>query len=131
MAEIIANGLMLAGVIFIFIAALGVLRLPDLFMRMHANTKSATIGVGLIMLGAVLYFNDITVTTRALAVVFFLLITAPISSHLIARSAYFSGIPLWDHTLSDDLLGHYDLKKHTLKSFNEPIDRTKDTHNQV
>jgi hypothetical protein len=42
--------------IFTFIAALGVVRLPDLFMRMHANTKSATLGVGFIMLGAAVYF---------------------------------------------------------------------------
>lgn len=116
MAEILAYVLMTAGVAFIFIAALGVLRLPDLFMRMHANTKSATIGVGLIMLGAAVYFGEITITTRAMAVVIFLLITAPISSHLLARSAYFSGIPLWDQTLSDDLRGHYDLKAHTLNS---------------
>jgi len=116
MAEILAYVFMTAGVAFIFIAALGVLRLPDLFMRMHANTKSATIGVGLIMLGAAIYFGEITITTRAMAVVIFLLITAPISSHLLARSAYFSGIPLWDQTLSDDLRGHYDMKAHTLKS---------------
>jgi multicomponent Na+:H+ antiporter subunit G len=107
---------MLIGAIFTFIAALGVVRLPDLFMRMHANTKSATLGVGFIMLGAAVYFGDITVTTRALAVVLFLIITAPISSHLLARAAYFSGIPLWEKTLSDDLRGHYDLKTHQLQS---------------
>lgn len=116
MEEIIASGLMLIGALFTFIAALGVVRLPDLFMRMHANTKSATLGVGFIMLGAAVFFGDITVTTRALAVVLFLLITAPISSHLLARAAYFSGIPLWEKTLSDDLRGHYDLKTHQLQS---------------
>ena len=83
MAEIIALGLMLVGAIFTFIAALGVVRLPDLFMRMHANTKSATLGVGFIMLGAAVYFADVTVTVRALAVVLFLIITAPISLHLL------------------------------------------------
>lgn len=114
MAEIIAQILMFIGVFFTFVAALGVLRLPDLFMRMHANTKSATLGVGFIMLGAAVYFADITVTTRALAVVLFLLVTAPISSHLLARAAYFSGIPLWEKTLSDDLRGHYDPQTHNL-----------------
>lgn len=116
MAEIIAFGLMLVGALFIFVAGLGVLRLPDLFMRMHANTKSATMGVGFIMLGAAVYFDDITVTTRAVAVVVFLLVTAPISSHLLARAAYFSGIPLWEKTLSDDLRGHYDMKTHQLSA---------------
>jgi multicomponent Na+:H+ antiporter subunit G len=123
-AEIIAFGLMLVGAIFIFVAGLGVLRLPDLFMRMHANTKSATMGVGFIMLGAAVYFDDITVTTRALAVVVFLLVTAPISSHLLARAAYFSGIPLWDKTLSDDLRGHYDMKTHQLSAEETPGQET-------
>jgi len=113
-AEIVALGFLLVGALFTFIAALGVLRMPDLFMRMHANTKSATLGVGFIMLGVAIYFGEITVTTRALAVVLFLLITAPISSHLLARAAYFSGIPLWKETLSDDLRGHYDMKTHRL-----------------
>jgi multicomponent Na+:H+ antiporter subunit G len=114
MEEILGLGLMLIGAIFIFIAAIGLLRLPDLFMRMHANTKSATMGVGLIMIGTAIHFGEITVTTRSMAVVIFLLITAPIGSHLLARAAYFSGIPLWEHTLSDDLRGHYDLKTHEL-----------------
>jgi multicomponent Na+:H+ antiporter subunit G len=115
MAEIIAKGLLLVGALFTFIAALGVIRMPDLFMRMHANTKSATLGVGFIMLGVAIYFSEITITTRSLAVILFLLVTAPISSHLLARAAYFSGIPLWEQTLSDDLLGHYDLKTHQLR----------------
>jgi multicomponent Na+:H+ antiporter subunit G len=119
-AQIIGLWLMLFGGIFIFVAAVGVLRLPDLFMRMHANTKSATMGVGLIMIGTALYFGEITITARALAVVAFLLITAPISSHLLARAAYFSGIPLWDKTLTDDLRGHYDLKSHTLRLDENP-----------
>jgi multicomponent Na+:H+ antiporter subunit G len=86
----------------------------DLFMRMHANTKSATLGVGFIILGAAIYFSDVTITTRAVAVILFLLVTAPISSHLLARAAYFSGIPLWNKTLSDDLRGHYDPNTHQL-----------------
>ena len=114
MAEIIALAFLLVGSVFTFIAALGVLRMPDLFMRMHANTKSATLGVGFIMLGVAIYFGEITVTTRAVAVILFLLVTAPISSHLLARAAYFSGIPLWEQTLSDDLRGHYDLQTHRL-----------------
>lgn len=122
MAEIIALGLMLVGAIFTFIAALGVVRLPDLFMRMHANTKSATLGVGFIMLGAAVYFGDVTVTVRALAVVLFLIITAPISSHLLARAAYFSGVPLWKETLSDDLRGHYDPQTHQLPGDETPVE---------
>ncbi len=122
MAEVIAQVFMLIGAIFTFLAALGVVRFPDLFMRMHSNTKSATMGVGFIMLGVSVYFNDITVTARALAVILFLLITAPISSHLLARAAYFSDIPLWEQTLSDELRGHYDPKTHGLSGEEERVD---------
>ena len=116
MEEIIGQALMVVGAVFTFIAAIGLLRLPDLFMRMHANTKSATMGVGFIMIGVALYFGEITVTTRSMAVVVFLFITAPISSHLLAQAAYFSGIPLWEQTLSDDLRDHYDFATHKLPS---------------
>jgi multicomponent Na+:H+ antiporter subunit G len=70
------------------------------------------------MIGAAIFFNEITVTTRAMAVVVFLFITAPIGSHLLARAAYFSDIPLWEQTLSDDLRGHYDMKTHKLHTAN-------------
>jgi multicomponent Na+:H+ antiporter subunit G len=116
MAQNIGYALLLIGAFFIFVAALGVLRLPDLFMRLHANTKSATLGVGCIMLGTAIYFGEISVTTRSLAVIAFLFITAPVGAHLLARAAYFSGIPLWEETISDDLRGHYDLKTHELHS---------------
>ena len=114
MIEIISQILMLIGAIFIFIAAIGVLRFPDLFTRMHANTKSATLGIGFIMGGVMLYFGDITVSTRALVVIIFLFITAPIGARLLARAAYFSKVPLWEGTLGDDLRGHYDFATHEL-----------------
>lgn len=119
MAEVIAQVFLLIGAFFTFLAALGVVRFPDLFMRMHANTKSATMGVGFIMLGVSVYFSDITITARALVVILFLLVTAPISSHMLARAAYFSNIPLWEQTLSDELRGHYDLKTHELSGEEE------------
>lgn len=114
MEEAVGQVLILIGAIFVFIAAIGVIRLPDLFMRMHASTKSSTLGAGLIMAGAALYFNDVAVATRVLAVVVFLFITAPVGAHMIARSAYFSGVPLWDKTISNDLAGHYDMETHEL-----------------
>lgn len=115
MEKVIAQVLMLIGSVFTLLAAIGLLRMPDLLMRMHTNTKSTTMGIGLIMLGVAVYFGDITTVTRALAVVVFLFITAPISSHLLARAAYFSGLPLWEQTLSDELRGHYDMVTHELR----------------
>jgi len=114
MAGDLSQVFLLIGTLFMFLAALGVARMPDIFTRMHASTKSATLGVGCLMLGAALHFNDIGVSARALAVIVFLFITAPVAAHMIGRAAYFSGVPLWPGTLSDELKGRYDLGTHAL-----------------
>jgi multicomponent Na+:H+ antiporter subunit G len=114
MGQILSGPLMLVGAGFMLLAALGVARMPDLFTRMHASTKSATLGVGCLMLGAALHFGDAGVTARALAVVAFLFATAPVAAHMIARAGYLSGVPLWEGTLSDELRGRYDMTRHTL-----------------
>ncbi len=116
MAQILSAILMLIGAGFMLIAAIGVARLPDVFMRMHASTKSATLGVGCLMLGAALYFGDFAIAARAIAVVIFFFVTAPVAAHMLGRAAYLADVPLWDKTLSDDLHGKYDLDRHTLSS---------------
>lgn len=91
------------GAIFVLLAALGIVRMPDLYLRISVTTKAATLGVGLILVGASLYFREASITSRVLAIVFFLLLTAPISAHLIGKASYFVGIPLWRKTVIDDL----------------------------
>ncbi|MDP3450246.1 MAG: monovalent cation/H(+) antiporter subunit G, partial [Anaerolineaceae bacterium] len=97
-------------------ASLGVVRLPDLFMRMHSNTKSATLGVFFMMLGLSIHFGSLSIFIRALSVVLFFMITAPVAAQIIARAAYFSGVPLWKETMSDALEGHYNFSTHTLSN---------------
>lgn len=123
MEQVLSRILMLIGAAFMLITALGVLRLPDLFMRMHSNTKSATLGVFCIMMGLSLHFGDFSTFVRALAVVLFLVVTAPVAAQMIARAAYFSGVTLWEGTLSDDLEGHYSLKTHALESLERDGDQ--------
>ena len=120
MAQVISQILLLIGAGFMLIAAIGVMRMPDLFMRMHSSTKSATLGVGFMMLGTAVYFADLAITTRVLAVVLFLFVTAPVAAHVIGRAAYFSGVPLWEGTLSDELRGRYDARTHQLESPDTP-----------
>jgi multicomponent Na+:H+ antiporter subunit G len=108
--------LLLIGASFMLIAAIGVVRMPDLFTRMYSSSKSTTLGVGCLMLGAAVHFADLAVTMRALAVVLFLFVTAPVAAHMIARAAYFSGVSLWEGTLSDELRGQYDTQTHQLDS---------------
>lgn len=96
------------------LAAIGMVRMPDVLTRMHSSTKSATLGVGLIMLGVALFFSDFAIGVRALAIVLFMFMTTPVSAHMIARAAYLSGVPLWEGTLGDEMRGRYDVDTHTL-----------------
>lgn len=107
-------GLMSIGSLFMLLAAIGCLRLPDLFTRMQASTKSSTLGAACILLAVAVYFGRIGVTTQALLVVVFFFLTTPVAAHMIARAAYFSGVPLWEKTVMNDLQRRDDARPHTL-----------------
>lgn len=87
----ITGGLMLIGAGFSLIAAIGILRLPDLYTRMHAASKAGTLGSGIALIAIAIYSLDAAVALRALAGVVFLLLTAPVAAHLLARAAYSAG----------------------------------------
>lgn len=116
MAESLSLVLLLSGAIFMLLAAIGLARMPDVFMRMHSSTKSATLGVGCIMMGVALFFNDFAITVRALAIVVFMFFTAPVAAHMIGRAAYLSRVKLWEGTLSDEMEGCYNVTTHVLAS---------------
>ncbi|WP_018138678.1 MULTISPECIES: monovalent cation/H(+) antiporter subunit G [unclassified Thioalkalivibrio] len=116
MIELLTALFLVSGAAFMVVAALGLVRMPDLPMRLHATTKAGVLGAGLMMVGVAVYFGDGGVTTRAVAVIGFLLLTAPVAAHAIGRAGYFVGVPLWEHTRSDELKGRYDNKTHTLAS---------------
>ena len=98
------------------LAGVGLLRLPDVFLRMSAATKASTLGAGFLLLGAALYFEDLGTTSRAIATIFFLFLTGPVAAHRIARAAYFDNSPVWQGTLRDDIQGHYNERTHELTS---------------
>jgi multicomponent Na+:H+ antiporter subunit G len=116
MIEIIASVLLVIGASFMFLAALGLLRMPDLMTRMHATTKAGVLGAGVMLIGVALLFGSIEVKARVLAIIAFVLITAPVAAHAIGRASYFVGVPLWRHTVRDDCRGRYDWDQHTLAS---------------
>ena len=107
MNEIITAVLLVLGSIFAFVAALGMLRLPDTVIRMHAATKAGTLGAGLILIGEAFFYAELGITLRALAAITFLLLTAPVAAHLIGRAAYYSNIRLWQKTWIDQLAERY------------------------
>ncbi len=102
MTDLVTAFLLITGGAFAAIAGLGLLRLPDVLIRMHASTKAGTLGVGLIVIGVAVQFGDLLVTTKAVLIILFLLLTAPVAAHLIGRSAYRSGAQLWSRTVIDE-----------------------------
>lgn len=95
--------LMTVGALFMFVAALGVLRMPDLYLRISAAAKAGTLGVGSILAGVVIHFWDLELLGRAAAVVAFIALTTPVAAHVLGLAAYLSGVPLWRETSHDDL----------------------------
>ena len=97
--------ILLFGSAFMLLAAIGVARLPDAFMRLHAATKSGIVGAGAIMIAAALIFGTPHAYVTGVFAVLFLLLTTPLASHLLGRAAYVSGAPLWRGTIADHLEG--------------------------
>ena len=110
------GGLMVLGALLMLLAGIGLLRLPDLPTRMHASTKAGSLGAAMIMAAVAVAIPDPGVIARSLAVITFLLLTAPVAAHIIGRAGYFVGVPLWDGTVKDDLAEQYDYERHTLAS---------------
>jgi multicomponent Na+:H+ antiporter subunit G len=108
MSELLSALLLVTGGAFMLLAGVGVVRMPDLFMRMQAATKAATLGVGCMLFAVAVHFGDLALITRCLLVTGFVFLTAPVAAHVIARAAYSVGVPLWEGTLCDELRGRLD-----------------------
>ncbi len=104
--EILACVFLIIGGVLSLIAAAGVLRMPDLFTRMHAATKTGTVGVSAITIGMMIHFDTVTVTSKGVLVIALFLLTAPVAAHMIARAAYRSGVSLWILTRLDEWKAH-------------------------
>lgn len=120
MGTVISAILMVVGAVFMLLAAVGILRMPDLFLRMSATTKAATLGVSSMLLAAAVHFGELGITSRALATIVFVLLTAPVAAHMIGRAAYLVGVPLWEGTVVDELRGRYNMKTHALNGGTRP-----------
>jgi multicomponent Na+:H+ antiporter subunit G len=96
--EIISSVLIILGVAFMLIATIGLLRFPDFYIRMSAITKGATLGLGLILTGLGIYFNQPDMLLKVLAIIFFTFLTSPVAAHVISRAAVHNKIPFWKRT---------------------------------
>ena len=95
--------MLVAGGVFTFLAALGVVRLPDVYTRMHAASKAGTVGSGLMLFAAGIHSMDVAIFTRALAGFVFFVLTAPIAAHLVAKAAHGAGYRLTRLTVIDEM----------------------------
>lgn len=93
------------GLLFIVVTAIGLYRLPDLYTRSHAASKSATLGVMCILLGVFFYFwlLEDHFNARILLGILFIFITGPVGGHIMTRSSYIAGVKAWEGTKHDDL----------------------------
>jgi multicomponent Na+:H+ antiporter subunit G len=103
MIEMVRLAGMVVGVLFVLAASIGMVRLPDLFLRMATTTKAATVGLGLVLIAVAVAFADLYVTIRIIVIAIFLVLTVPVAAHALGRAAYRSGIPLWTGTVLDEL----------------------------
>lgn len=103
--EVVAGTMMTIGAVLAVIAGLGLQRFPDVFARMHAATKPATLGMALIVGGAALLVPDVGNKAKLLLALALQFITAPVGAHLVGRSAYRAGTELAEGTATDELAG--------------------------
>ncbi len=101
--SLLAAALLVLGAAFMALGAVGLVRLPDVYMRMSASSKAATLGASLLLLGAAVHFGTAAVAGRAVVIVAFLFLTAPVAAHAIGRAAYRRKSPLWEGTITDEL----------------------------
>ena len=102
MTDIVTSILWLAGSGFALLAAVGILRMPDVFTRMQASTKASTLGLGCLLLGTALQLGDLASFIRAASIGAFVLLTTPVAGHVIARASYLAEVPLWKGTVLDE-----------------------------
>lgn len=107
-STILVSALLVLGVMFSLLAGIGVLRMPDAYMRMQAATKAGTLGVACAALAAAVQFGNLAIAVEALLIVAFFFLTAPVAAHLIARAGFSARVKMWDRTLIEQDDGSMD-----------------------
>lgn len=87
MLEVITSVLLMIGAFFILVGSIGLVRLPEFFMRLHAPTKASTLGVGGVLLASMVYAFNESVLIHELIITLFVFVTAPVSAHLLSQAA--------------------------------------------
>ena len=94
--------LMLVGALLAVLAAIGVVRFPDTFLRMQASSKASTLGLACLLAGAALQLPDVSSIIRLCSIAAFIMLTAPLSAHVVARASLYRGTQLWKGTIRNE-----------------------------
>lgn len=105
--EIISSIFIIIGTFFMLISSIGLIRLPDFYIRNSASTKALALGIGLILLGIAIYYNQIEIFIELAAIFFFIYLITPLSAHIIARAAAKSDVKFWERTKNLQALEDY------------------------
>lgn len=109
--DIFSIFLIIVGTALMFVSAIGIIRLPDFYLRMSAITKAATLGLFLLLIGLAIYFNSLGLTIKSVVIIIFILLTNPAGAHAIARAAYMKDTKLWEGNVVDELKDMADRKE--------------------
>ncbi len=101
--SILTGTFLLLGSSLLLLAAVGVLRMPDVYMRMSASSKGVSLGAGLLAIGLALHLGETGVTPRAILLILLFGLTAPVAGHMLCRAAYLSGVELAKETFLDEM----------------------------
>lgn len=102
MFEFLGKFFIVVGVMFNLMGCLGLVRFPDYYTRLQASTKSVTLGTCGILFGVFILSGFTAAGVKALLCLVFLLLTAPVTAHAMARAAHKSGVKLWERTICDE-----------------------------
>lgn len=94
MTDWIVAILIIAGSLFMLVAAIGIVKLQDVYMRMHAITKASSLSIVLFIVAMVVYMPGLNTIAGGVAIILFIIATAPVASHMIARVSQILGIPM-------------------------------------
>ena len=105
-AELIISALLIFGGLFVLVGSIGLLRLKDFYVRLHAPTKATTLGLGGILIAsmAYIYATSSTISINELLITLFLVITAPVTAHILAKVALHHKVKMMDKTVNKDLI---------------------------
>lgn len=106
---------LVVGTLFIFIASVGLLKMPDVYLRMSASTIAGTFGVASMLVAVAIFFGGLSLILHVAGVILFLILTVPVGAHMLGRTSHIIGLKMWDKTVVDDMKGKYNEQTHGFK----------------